>query len=367
MAALQQARSDGERMLAALPSPVGDNLRTLTAHAESQKAVLGVLLTSATYKSLYPTQDIRYHQEKLLNGYSGRTFDTRYTTPFLKTYFPRYAMSESAWLTRSLEQPHPFTMDFPGRIQQSAVKAAFLALIDYLEQVPSDAFPIIVGLFVLLIREQVADVMLSPAAIPTQIGINDIVHVVNQHIHAPYKGRGASRLPVLALYALYRLIVIDVKRYEGVLVHPLTQHTAPDTQSHTLGDIELIRPDSTCFEAVEVKHRKPITADMVKAASQKIGTQRIERYYILTTHTPDVIDTESVQHALEEAKRYSVCQIIVNGVIPTLKYALRLVRDPAQFLPHYSAILVEEFQRGSTIKRQHIVTWQDIQRGIIAR
>lgn len=45
---------------------------TITEKAESQKAVLAVLITSLTKKIETPTQDIRYHKKEFQNGYSGR-------------------------------------------------------------------------------------------------------------------------------------------------------------------------------------------------------------------------------------------------------------------------------------------------------
>jgi DNA (cytosine-5)-methyltransferase 1 len=65
--------------------------------SESAKAVITVILTSAVYKKLNPDQDIRNHQTSIPNGYSGRTFDSKFITPFLKSVkFP--AMAESGWL-----------------------------------------------------------------------------------------------------------------------------------------------------------------------------------------------------------------------------------------------------------------------------
>ena len=72
-------------------------------NAEQAKGVLTVLLTSVVYKTLNPEQDVTKHQTSIPNGYSGRTFDTQFITPFMKAQkFP--AMAESGWLTRSLEQ-----------------------------------------------------------------------------------------------------------------------------------------------------------------------------------------------------------------------------------------------------------------------
>ena len=42
-------------------------------------------------------------------------------------------MAESGWLTRSLEQSFPYTLDYKGNISNKQVKQAFLKLIDSLE------------------------------------------------------------------------------------------------------------------------------------------------------------------------------------------------------------------------------------------
>src|SRR5436305_12658927 len=81
------------------------------------------------HKLLEPTQDIRYHQNKMENGFSARTIDTKHITPTLKELgLP--AMAESGWLTRSLEQPYPYTLDYKGEISGEGMKEAFLMVID---------------------------------------------------------------------------------------------------------------------------------------------------------------------------------------------------------------------------------------------
>lgn len=101
----------------------------------SQKGVFTVLITLLTHKILEPKQDIRYHQSSLENGFSGRTIDTKYITPTLKELgLP--SMAESGWLTRSLEQPYPYTLNYNGKISNIKVKAAFLNVLDFVEKKP---------------------------------------------------------------------------------------------------------------------------------------------------------------------------------------------------------------------------------------
>ena len=90
---------------------ISKNLQIILDKSESAKAVLTVIITSLVYKIQNPEQDIRNHQTSIENGYSGRTFDTKHITPFLKSVkFP--AMAESGWLTRSLEQKVPYDTNY---------------------------------------------------------------------------------------------------------------------------------------------------------------------------------------------------------------------------------------------------------------
>ena len=114
-------------------------VETIVERAESQKAVLAVLVTSLAKKIEMPTQDIRYHKKELPNGYSGRVFDTQHVTPFIREKFQRFAMKGgSGWLTRSLEQAHPYTLEYPGRILDKAAKDAFLQILNDVEKNQAD-------------------------------------------------------------------------------------------------------------------------------------------------------------------------------------------------------------------------------------
>ncbi len=53
----------------------------------------------------------------MAGGFSGRTVDTQFITPVLKK-IDLPSMAESGWLTRSLEQPYPYTLDYKGKINR---------------------------------------------------------------------------------------------------------------------------------------------------------------------------------------------------------------------------------------------------------
>lgn len=367
-AAYQDAKNKPiEEVLAVLPAECVQELLTIVENAETQKAVLGVTLTSITYKLFRPSQDIRYHQDNMENGYSGRSFDTKHVTPFLKTRFPHFAMAESAWLTRSLEQPHPYNFEFPGKIRNESLKSAFLKTLNRVQS--SDVAPeMLVALMSLMLQASAGDdALFEKIQITSVLSIIKIVEAVNQHIHYAY-GRGVvgtARIPVIAIYSVYNLLMPDMKRYSGKILAPFESHTSPDSRSQSLGDIDINNADNSCFESVEIKHNKPITADMVGIAYRKVKDTAVDRYYILTTNEPNFVDYESVVQEIEKYKKVHSCQIIVNGVIPSLKYYLRLISNPPSFIDEYTKWLEFEFSRASGIKREHLRVWQEIRQSVL--
>lgn len=107
-------------------------LDIVLTYSEQAKAVLTVITTSITYKALHPEQDIRNHQASIVGGYSGRTFDSKNITPFMKKYkFP--SMAESGWLTRALEQKVPYDKNYSGAITPKELKPVFLNILDNIE------------------------------------------------------------------------------------------------------------------------------------------------------------------------------------------------------------------------------------------
>ena len=59
-------------------------LKIITDNIDRSKGVYTVLITLMVHKLLEPEQDIRYFQNKMENGFSARTIDTKYITPTLK-------------------------------------------------------------------------------------------------------------------------------------------------------------------------------------------------------------------------------------------------------------------------------------------
>ena len=125
-----------ERTWANLDSEHRSNLSIIVDNAckGNSRSVLAVVMTLILKKILSPEQDIRFHQKNMNQGFSGRGLDQRVVTPFLrKNKFP-YMQAGSGWLTRSLEQKHPYTYDYPGVITPPNLKEAFLEVVNSVEK-----------------------------------------------------------------------------------------------------------------------------------------------------------------------------------------------------------------------------------------
>lgn len=103
------------------------------------ESVYKTIVASLAYKCINKEQDIRFHKIELDNGYSGIDFDTNYTTPFLKLKGMCENKKDSGWNNKSIDKEHPFTLDFPGRINNIEVKNAFLQILNDVEVNNQDA------------------------------------------------------------------------------------------------------------------------------------------------------------------------------------------------------------------------------------
>lgn len=357
---IYQNASVDRGVLSGLESTEQEWVKAIVEHAESQKAVLSVLVTSLVKKIEMPSQDTRYHKVELPNGYSGRSFDTEYVTPFIREKFSRLAMQESGWLTRSLEQAHAFTLNFPGRIRNKSVKVAFLQILNDIEENQASPKEYLSALFALLIdytESYVADPVLREGR--DSILIENIIEMLKVHFFHSYGVSGASRLPVLAIYSAYELLM-RYDRYIGKELCPLRSHTTSDTRSSGIGDIEVLDEQGDFFEGVEIKHGIPITPMLVQNAFDKFITTGVCRYYLLTTAEPEVEDVAAVKELIYRFRSEHRCEIIVNGIIPSLKYYLRLLNDPVMFLDRYGNNMQADFNVSTDIKRIHLQRWDEL-------
>ena len=327
-------------------------LNVVLQNSEQAKAVLTVLITSLVYKALHPKQDIRNHQASISGGYSGRTFDSKNITPFMKAHkFP--SMAESGWLTRALEQKVPYDKNYSGAITPKELKPVFLSILDNIEKGAdcNKYLSFLVQGLIIKRNKQTIDL-----AKPTTLPINTILDLLDKHFNGSYKAEGASRLPVIAIYAAYQCLINETKRFENKKLLPIESHTSSDKSSGRIGDIDIIDEKKRAFEAVEVKHGIQINLGLVKDAYAKFQITPVDRYYILSTAYPDKDELKKIDAEIQRIKNVHGCQLIVNGIMPTLKYYLRLLDNTFEFIDNYVNLLEVD----NALKFEHKERWNKL-------
>jgi DNA (cytosine-5)-methyltransferase 1 len=319
------------------------------------KAVYTVLITLLVHKVINPGQDIRFHQAQI-GGFSGRNIDKQYITPTLQELgLP--AMAESGWLTRSLEQPYPYTLDYPGKIGNKSVKEAFLNLIDLVEKQPSKA-ELVLRILLNKIIENTESNQIKIIKIQNndKFNIRNILDTLEEHFNFNYKTHGASKLPVLAFYAIYQILLEEIERYKSCSLKKLASHTASDLTSKSAGDIEIFDRNNKLFEVLEIKHGKKIDIQMIRIAKEKILKYNPQRYCIFSSNGIKKSELELIDIEINKIFKNHGCQIIINGTIPTFKYYLRLVVSLDSFVKKYSTLV--ELDR--ELQASHKIKWNEI-------
>jgi DNA (cytosine-5)-methyltransferase 1 len=325
----------------------------------SQKAATGFtnIITCLAIKSALPDVDMRFHQVQIQTktnrpaGFNFRGVSEKIIYPWLSAN--TFEGAKSGWQTRTFERPKPYMLSYDENI--GAIKDSFLATFDEIEekmQSAEEALAYILHLQ-LVLRESKKITMSQPRT----KDIHLIVRLFKSHFFHPYKAsNGASRLPVLALYAIYSSLIEQLDRYHGKELKSLEEHSAADSQTGAIGDIEVV--DSTSgavFEAIEVKHNIALNERIITDAAKKIMNTAVDRYYILTTHANCEPDDELYKKISAIKNTYS-CQLIANGVIPSLQYYLRLLSDPSAVFGKYVKLL----ETDKAIKHEHREVWNQL-------
>lgn len=335
----------------ALPEPYSGHLAVIVAHQEQNKAVLAAFITLLVKKLHTPKQDIRLHQVQLEGGFSGRGLDTRVVTPFLREQRFPYMQSGSGWLTRSLEQSRPYDLNYPGNIRPAIVKQAFLELVDAVQCQDLSAESVLLGIFVWLIRfrDQNTNLVLSR---PVNLSVAQVIEKIRRH-HG-LQMTGVARLPVLAVYSILTILAREADRYNGCAILPLEHHNTADTRTDRIGDVHIVDGNDALFEGYEIKHNIPISHGLIQSSFEKLRTTPVERFYILTTYHHD--SYAEFEPDIRQVAQEHGCQLIVNGVDPTLRYYLRLIGSTREFIDVY----VTNLETDPSVTFQMKEAWNEI-------
>jgi DNA (cytosine-5)-methyltransferase 1 len=159
---------------------------------------------------------------------------------------------------------------------------------------------------------------------------------------------------VIAFFAVFKSIVSEVSRYKDCYLRELGSHTASDLTSKTAGDIEIFNSNKKLIEAIEIKHNKIIDINVVRVAVEKIHKFNPARYCIFSFNGIKKEDFEEIAKIIKSVETEHGCQIIVNGIISTLKYYLRLISRISDFIENYR-ILVEQDKELKKIHKDKLV------------
>lgn len=336
-----------------LHQTVTQGIETLVGNLRQSKYLFSMLITGLLEKLVHPMQDIRYTQAA--GGYSNRSTDQIYVTPFLKVHGFTSCAASGAESGRNFERPYPHTLDYSGKARGKGSKEAYLGIVHAVQIEGIDPFPCIVLLMVTDMLDKRNARYDYPQ--PHGLTIQEIVDAVLRH-HREAKGNGRACLPVLAIQAIYQCLVVELTRYKDMtLRNPPNRHTANDKEGW-IGDVQVDRRDGTPFEGVEVKAGRKITSDMVRALPKKFQGSVVDRYYILSTeeeYIPDA-DVGEVNETVIQIRQQTSCQVIVNGLNRSLWYYLRMIENPDVFLLRYT----KQVQSDLDTKDEHRQLWSSI-------
>jgi DNA (cytosine-5)-methyltransferase 1 len=283
--------------------------------------------------------------------FTGRTISEHVIYPWLAENGLRGAMS--GWQTRVFERERPYTLDYRENINR--VKNEFLGILDAVANGRVSAQAVLTEFLRLEAvqrdKRRLTQAALSRATVSEDITIAAVVDALEEHFSAPL----SSRLPVLAMYAIYQAILPEVARYSGRKLAPLAEHSAADQHTDAVADVEVVEDNGAVFEAVEVKHLIRIDDQIVRRACNKARRTGVSRYYVLST-APSLAISGTSHGLIKTLRDDHGCQMVLNGVIPTIKYYLRLIGAPPQFLEYYKHLLVSDRRVTQAQKEK----WQEI-------
>jgi DNA (cytosine-5)-methyltransferase 1 len=330
-----------------------EKLRELGA---MRNAARGAALTLCAYKVAVPAQDIRAHKSEHAGGFSARSVDTNVTIPFLiDKSLPRNV--ESHWLSQTFSFAGPYAR---GSVLRTQPRAAGPLLIDTLNLVEEAGSKDYAYAAVVAIIQQLIAIRDQPRVIltrPKDLSVERTVELVARHLARPYR-QNAPRLPQLVIHAAYQRIVETVGRYKGIKLEPLERMKSADRKAGTVGDI-VVTDNGAAVEAVEIKFAQEVAFIHVAEAIEKVRAQAVRRYYILSTLGISPTGEAAIDKRRKDFLVQNGYEIIIDGVLETLAYYLRLLPSTTVFLLAYAELL----ETDPDTNYEHRIAWNECCQG----
>jgi DNA (cytosine-5)-methyltransferase 1 len=322
--------------------------------AKVKHAARGIALTLVAYKLIEPSQDIRFHKSEYDGGFSARSIDNAGTIPFLQAHSLYYNV-ETHWLSQTFSFAGPYMPDLVLKTLPKAAGPLMLAVVNAVQTAqnpPAIARAVLEILFAVLIDDRNRGKV--PLEKPQNLSIDQTIALLNAHFLHGYD-KNSPRLPQLAMYAIYQCTMPAMDRYKGLALMPLERMKAANRKSGSVGDVDVNKGDQP-FEAVEIKFQIGIAREHVAEAIQKIKTASVQRYLILSTSGVADGEIDAIVKLTDNFRRSNGCEIIVNGVLETIKYYLRLIESPSTFINRYTALVESDEDLGY----EHRLAWNAV-------
>jgi hypothetical protein len=309
----------------------------------TNKAPIRFLMACLLGKLDDPKVDIRkpYTEIGVKGTYSGRAYDEQYVEPFVIKY-KMPTNSTTAFLTpafRNIDRTLTTDIVLVGRPRQ--VYTNVLELLDLVHRHkidPSNVLKEIIR-FLLIIKCENDTRMqqllreLRHSEDASSLSSEQIIALLQQHLSS----KNSSRLPVLMVASAY----LSVKDRIGETALPLQSHTAADSQTGSIGDVEItLVNDEKIITCYEMKDKRVSIVD-IENAIKKISTleYRVDNYIFITT---DVIEDKVSQYAKSVYDRGGV-EIAILDCLGFVKHFLHFFhRYRTSFLDIYQSLVLAE-------------------------
>ncbi|MEM7533106.1 MAG: hypothetical protein AAF639_13075 [Chloroflexota bacterium] len=337
-----------ERLLRLYP----DEVSKATELAKLKHAFRGAAITLLAYKLVDWEQDIRAHKDEYDGGFSARSFDTKITVPFLiEQSLPRNV--ETHWLTQTLSFAPTLTSNVNLKTVPKKSGPLLVEVVNLAQKASSqdiiEAMVTVIFVELIKIRNKEKVILTKPKNLPIYV----VTNLLKRHFAHSYKSN-APRLPQIAIYAIYQAILPQNKRFDGQELQPLQRLKSADRKAGTVGDVVVVQGQKP-VEAVEIKFDQPISYIHVCEAIEKVRAESVRRYYLLSTKGIAIEDEADINDIKTRFLKQNGCEIIVNGVIETIGYYLRLLPDTTEFLFNYASLV----EMDPDTSYEHRIAWNE--------
>lgn len=326
------------------------------------KAPARILLTAVLVKTYIPSIDIRKPfkekkkgKEKKKKGelnlfvkgseddsYSGRSYDEDFITDFI--YVNKLNLIKTTgFLTPAFRaKGGVLTPDTELNGKPANIYRIVLNIINAVHVGDVGADEVLLEMLRLLIlqRNRNKEEIDSKLQKLKQVEAGSFIPLSSEHIIKLISGQfdisGASRLPVLLIAAAYS----SVEGKLGEKVMALNAHNAADSQTGSLGDVEVTMcTDDNIVTVYEMKLKRVLETDIQGALVKLIDKPHVDNYIFITTDPIDPV----VQDAARDLYNTYGTEFVILDCIGFMRHFLHLFhRHRIDFLDAYQQLILDE-------------------------